>query len=285
MSGAPDATVTVADLWASELRYRINAAEILGGVDVSVRAGQITGVLGPNGSGKSTLLRLIVGALVPSSGHVHLLGRDVARVGRRERARQVAFVEQEAHAEVDLPVRDVVLLGRTPHRPVFSGDSATDLDLVESTLRRAGALELADRAYATLSGGEKQRVQMARALAQTPRVLLLDEPTNHLDVAAQLQALTLVREVAAAGTGVLMAIHDLAHAAAVCDDVLVLHEGLVVAAGPPREVLTPGLIAAVYGVHAEWVDGEHGAALVFSPLRGEGTAHHHRAMLAESLRR
>jgi iron complex transport system ATP-binding protein len=284
MSAATEPAVSVADLWTSELRYRVNATQILGGVDVSVRSGRVTGVLGPNGSGKSTLLRLIVGALPPSSGHVQLMGRDVARVSRRERARKVAFVEQEAHADVDLRVRDVVLLGRTPHRPAFSGDSAADLGLVESSLRRTGALDLADREFATLSGGEKQRVQMARALAQTPRVLLLDEPTNHLDVAAQLQVLTLVREVAAAGTGVLMAIHDLAHAATVCDDVLVLNDGVVAAAGPPRQVLTPELISAVYGVRAEWVDGEHGSALVFSPLRGADPARLERAMLSEPFR-
>ena len=260
--------VDVVDLWATDLAYRVESAQLLRGVSVAIRSGRVTGVLGPNGSGKSTLLRLIVGALPPSAGVLRLGATDLARMSRRDRARRVAFVEQESQAEVPLRVRDVVLLGRIPHRPAFSTDSARDLALVEESLERAGATSLADRDFATLSGGERQRVHIARALAQTPHLLLLDEPTNHLDVAAQLDVLSLVAQVAAAGTGVLMAIHDLAHAAQACDDVVVLDHGTVAAAGPPREVLTPELVASVYGVHAEWVHGITGSALVFSPLPG-----------------
>ncbi|QOR72017.1 ABC transporter ATP-binding protein [Ruania alkalisoli] len=264
MSAPPQ--IEVADLTAEGLGYRVESAELLREVSLSLRAGEVTGILGPNGSGKSTLLRVLIGALPPSAGLLRLDGTDARELNRRTRAQAMAFVEQEAHAEITLSAREVVLLGRIPHRGPFGGDSPADLDLAQECLTRAGAAQLADRDFATLSGGERQRVQLARALAQQPRLLLLDEPTNHLDVAAQLAMLALVREVADAGTGVLMALHDLAHAAHACDQVLVLHQGEVAAAGAPADVLTPDLIAQVYGVRAEWVTGRTGRTLLFTAL-------------------
>ncbi|UFU04107.1 ABC transporter ATP-binding protein [Ruania suaedae] len=256
----------VADLSAEGLGYRVESAELLREVSLSLRAGEVTGVLGPNGSGKSTLLRVLVGALPASAGLLRLGGTDARELSRRTRARTMAFVEQEAHTEIALTAREVVLLGRIPHRGPFGGDSPADRALAQECLARAGAADLADRDFATLSGGERQRVQLARALAQQPRLLLLDEPTNHLDVAAQLAMLALVREVAGGGTGVLMALHDLAHAAQACDQVLVLDRGAVAAVGSPEDVLTPDLIARVYGVRAEWVTGRTGRTLVFTTL-------------------
>lgn len=264
MTAVTDLAVT--ELTGEDLTYRVASATLLSGVDLHLRGGEVTGVIGPNGSGKSTLLRLIIGALPPSAGQLRLDEQDLARLNRRSRARALALVEQDSHTEIPLTAREVVLLGRIPHQGMFGADSATDRDLAVTCLRRAGALELADRDFATLSGGERQRVQLARALAQQPRLLLLDEPTNHLDIAAQLAMLSVVEEVAGAGTGVLMALHDLNHAARVCDQVVVLQGGQVVATGEPQEVLTPELIAAVYGVAAEWVPGRYGPTLTFAPL-------------------
>lgn len=258
--------LTVTELTGEDLTYRVASATLLDGVDLYLRTGQVTGVLGPNGSGKSTLLRLVVGALPPSAGLLRLDGADLAALGRRRRARAMALVEQDAHTDIPLTAIEVVLLGRIPHQGAFGADSPADLELADACLHRAGAADLADRDFATLSGGERQRVQLARALAQQPRLLLLDEPTNHLDVAAQLALLDVVRQVAAGGTGVLTALHDLNHAAAVCDQVLVLDHGQVVATGEPYEVLTPALVAAVYGVAAEWVPTSHGPTLSFAPL-------------------
>lgn len=256
----------VCELTGEQLTYRVESATLLGGVDLHLRSGEVTGVIGPNGSGKSTLLRLIIGALPPSAGQLRLDGADLAGLSRRRRARALALVEQDSHTDISLTARDVVLLGRIPHQGMFGAESRTDTELAEQCLHRAGALALADRDFATLSGGERQRVQLARALAQQPRLLLLDEPTNHLDIAAQLAMLTLVREVADAGTGVLMALHDLNHAARVCEQVVVLRRGQVVAAGGPQQVLTPELIAEVYGVAAHWVPGRFGPTLTFGPL-------------------
>ena len=260
--------MTAPVLSARDLGYAVaGGTELLRGVDVTVRAGRITGVLGPNGAGKSTLLRLLVGALGLQRGTVHLSGSDVTAMSRRQRAQRVAFVAQDSPAEVSMDVLDVVLLGRTPHLGPFAADSPADLALAMRSLQRAGADHLAGRDIATLSGGERQKVHLARALAQEPEVLVLDEPTNHLDVAAQMQVLDLIGAVAATGTGVLVAMHDLDQAARTCDQVLVLDRGRAVAAGGPGRVLTAELIAAVWGVDAEWVSSSRGRTLVLSPLR------------------
>ncbi|TRW45251.1 ABC transporter ATP-binding protein [Georgenia yuyongxinii] len=247
------------------LTYAAGPVTILDGVDATVPAGAVCAVVGPNGAGKSTLLRLLVGALAPAAGTLLLSGEDLTRLNRRERARRLALVEQDAASDVAQDVLDIVLLGRTPHRPRWGGDSATDLQVARRAMARAGAGATAGRDFATLSGGERQRVHLARALAQEPQVLLLDEPTNHLDVAAQLAVLGLARELADDGVTVLAALHDLNHALRSCDHVLVLDAGRVVAAGHPREVLTAELVSAVYGVRAHRVVAGERDLLVFDP--------------------
>lgn len=245
------------------LTYAAGRVRILDGVDASVPAGAVTAVVGPNGAGKSTLLRLLVGALPPATGAILLSGRDLGRLTHRERARAVALVEQDTPADVSRDVLDVVLLGRTPHRARWGGDSATDLEVARRAMARTGADALTGRDFATLSGGERQRVHLARALAQEPGVLLLDEPTNHLDVGAQLAVLGLARELADDGTTVLVALHDLNHALRFVDHVLVLAGGTVVAAGDPREVLTSALVSEVYGVRAHRLAVDGHDLLVF----------------------
>ena len=263
-------TLLATDLTAEGLGYRVDGLELLRGASLHLRAGTVTGLLGPNGSGKSTLLRVVVGALPASAGTLAVtedgLAHDLTAMRRRDRAQRLALVEQDAHAEVPLRVRDVVALGRIPHERRFgAADGAADA-VVHEAIERAGVADLADRSFDTLSGGERQRVQLARALAQQPRVLLLDEPTNHLDLAAHLDMVRLVREVADAGVAVLVALHDLAQAASLCDEVVVLRGGEVAAVGEPVAVLSPALLAEVWRVRGEWVTGERGRALVVSPL-------------------
>ncbi|KYK13466.1 histidinol phosphatase [Streptomyces sp. CC71] len=221
---------------------------ILDGVSLAPRPGSVTGLLGPNGSGKSTLLRLLSGVLAPASGVVTLDGRPLGDWGRRAVARRVAVVEQHADTLVELTVLDVVRLGRIPHRRAWASAGDADEDAVRTALERTGLTEHADRFWHTLSGGERQRVQIARALAQEPRELLLDEPTNHLDVQHQLELLNLIAELPVTSV---VALHDLNLAAMYCDQVVVLRQGRVVAAGPPGDTLTESLIADVYGVRAE----------------------------------
>jgi len=257
------------DLNAREVRWGTGGQIIVDGVSVSVASGSVTGLLGPNGAGKSSLLRLLAGVTSPDAGVVLADGADVHRLPRRERARAMALLEQETHPSVPLTVRDVVLLGRIPHRAAFSlpraGDDATDEAIALESLATVGLTGFERRDFATLSGGERQRVQVARALAQQPRLLLLDEPTNHLDVAAQLSLLSLVRGL---GLTTVAALHDLNLAASWCDHVVVLDAGRVVAHGEPREVLTPALIAQVYGVHAHVLEhpGTGRPLIAFDPL-------------------
>ncbi|MFF9015222.1 ABC transporter ATP-binding protein [Streptomyces sp. NPDC014870] len=216
--------------------------------DLTARPGETIGLVGPNGSGKSTLLRCVYGTLTPTAGRVLLDGDDLSALGPKARARRIGVVPQDSSTEFELTVQELVALGRSPHKRFWEGDTAADGARAEAALARVGIAELADRPYPTLSGGERQRALVARALVQDPALLVLDEPTNHLDIRYQLEVLRLVRDL---GTTNLLALHDLNLAAAYCDRLYVLQRGRVVAEGPPTEVLTPALLATVYGVEAE----------------------------------
>lgn len=204
---------------------------ILDGVSITPAPGTTVGLLGPNGSGKSTLLRLLAGC--PRSGLRcrHPRRQPLAELGRRDIARRVAVVEQQADTQVELSVQDVVRLGRTPHRRAWTPASEADERAVHDALDRTGLTGLARQSWHTLSGGERQRVQIARALAQEPRELLLDEPTNHLDIQHQLDLLTLVTSLPVTSV---VALHDLNLAAMYCDQLVVLREGHVVRRQPGR---------------------------------------------------
>ncbi|MEX8031965.1 ABC transporter ATP-binding protein [Microbacterium sp. 20-116] len=243
-----------------EVRWTRGGALVVDDVSIRPEPGSTVGLLGPNGSGKSSLLRLLQGAARPDSGEVLLDDRPLGGWRRREVARSVAVVTQHAETDADIVVRDVVRLGRTPHRPVWGGSTTGDEAAIDAALERVGLTDKADRLWHTLSGGERQRAQIARALAQEPRELLLDEPTNHLDIRHQLDVLALV---AALPVTSIIALHDLNLAATYCDSVLVLRAGRVVAAGAPAEVLTPALIADVYEVKARVIpDAETGRSTI-----------------------
>jgi iron complex transport system ATP-binding protein len=234
-------------LAAERVHWQVRDKLIVDGVDIAVTTGSTVGLLGPNGSGKSSLLRLLAGVRATTSGVVRLDGSAVATMSRRRLARRLAVVDQEVTTDQEPTVRDVVELGRLPHRPAWASLSERDRQVVESAAVTTGVAELLERRYSTLSGGERQRVQIARALAQEPKELLLDEPTNHLDIRHQLELLELV---AATDTTTVMALHDLNLAARYCHELVVLHRGRVHCAGPPADVLTPSVIADVYEVEA-----------------------------------
>ncbi|WP_316354498.1 ABC transporter ATP-binding protein [Devosia sp.] len=238
-----------AGLLVRGVSVRLGAQTILDAVDLTAEPGKVTGLIGPNGAGKSTLLRAILGLAPIESGTVSFGGTDLLAMTRRSRAQFATFVEQSADTDARLTTREVVLLGRIPFQTVWQvSPSAEDTSLAEAALAAVDMLAFADRFYHTLSGGEQQRVQIARALAQQPRLLLLDEPTSHLDVHAQLATLALLHQRARAGGTILLALHDLNLAAGFCDALILLHDGRQVAAGPPEQVLTPALLRAVYGV-------------------------------------
>jgi len=226
----------------------IDGAEIVGDVSVEIRSGEMHGVVGPNGSGKSTLLRCLYRALRPASGRAMIDGDDIWRqLTARQAAQRRAIVPQDSSIDFDFSVRETVSMGRSPHQRLLDRNSATDTEIIDDALDTVAMTTFGARLVSTLSGGERQRVLLARALAQQAPVLVLDEPTNHLDIRAQLELLELVRSLP---TTTIAALHDLDHAASLCGTVTVLAHGRVVASGPPDEVLTPDVIAQVFGVRA-----------------------------------
>lgn len=237
-------------LQANRITIAAGDRVIVDGVNCTLAPGTVTALVGPNGAGKSTLLHALAGIHRPREGTVLFDDIDLFALGRRERARELAFVEQDATTDTSMTVATVVELGRMPHRSFFGDDRADGVSIVAEALAAVDMTAASRREYSTLSGGERQRVLLARALAQQPRLLLLDEPTNHLDIGAQLAVLALLRRLAADGVTVIAALHDLGLAATYADAVIVLQDGRVVAAGPTDDTLTPSLLREVYGVEA-----------------------------------
>jgi iron complex transport system ATP-binding protein len=222
------------------------------GVSLNVEHGDVVGILGPNGSGKTTLLRLLAGFLTPASGTVSLGGRPLASTPRRALARRLAVVPQETHLAFDYSVLDIALMGRYPHLGAFELEGPADIAAAHEALAATGTAHLAARSFATLSGGEKQRVVIASALAQQADILLLDEPTASLDLAYQLDIATLLGSLNRdRGLTMVVATHDLNFAASLCRTLLLVRAGRVLACGPTGEVLTRDNVAALYGVHAD----------------------------------
>lgn len=230
-----------------DVHVSVSGTPVVHGVDLDVAPGRVLGLVGPNGCGKSTLLRSLYRVNAPTRGRVLLDEDDAWTLPRSHLARRVAVMAQEGASDFDLDVLDLVLLGRVPHQRGFGADSPGDLQLAHGALAEVDAAHLAGRVFASLSGGEKQRVLLARCLVQEPSVLVLDEPTNHLDVAFQHDLLALVR---GQGLTTVMALHDLNLALAYCDDLAVMDAGRLVAVGPPEQVLDADLIGEVFGVGA-----------------------------------
>lgn len=224
---------------------------VLDRVSLTVGRGDLIGVLGPNGSGKTTLLKVLGGALPAHRGAVTLDGRPIASWSRREIARRIAVVPQETTAPFDFSVFDIVLMGRYPHLGAFTLEGPEDLAIARRALDATGTAPFEQRAFSTLSGGEKQRVAIASALAQTPELLLLDEPTASLDVGHQIEIQALLRRLNTGGVTMVLSTHDLNFAASLCRELVLLRDGRVVAAGPTDEVLTASAVQAVYGVDAD----------------------------------
>jgi iron complex transport system ATP-binding protein len=222
----------------------ISGRRIVNDVHVEVPDGSFVGLLGPNGSGKSTILKTIYRVNHPESGQVLLDGRDLLAMRPKEVAWRVAVLAQDTTVEFDFTVFEMVMIGRTPHKRAFDRDNDTDRSIVAQAIERVGCEDLAHRSFNTLSGGEKQRVLIARAIAQGADHLILDEPTNHLDIRYQLDVLELV---AGLGITVLAALHDLSLAALFCDTVYLLTDGMIVTGGPPASVITTEMVRHAYG--------------------------------------
>ncbi|WP_279482957.1 ABC transporter ATP-binding protein [Aureimonas sp. SK2] len=234
-------------LAAENLTWRAGGRAVVDGVSLETRPAEFLGIVGPNGSGKTTLIAMLAGLKRPHGGTVTLDRRPITGLSRRDLARALALVEQQAETGERLTARQAVELGRTPHLGALSPWGERDEAIVARALAAVDMAPFADRLWHSLSGGERQRLHIARALAQEPEILILDEPTNHLDVEHQLGLLALVRR---RGGTVLAALHDLNHAAMFADRIAVMQGGRLVALGTPSEVLTPERIAAVFKVAA-----------------------------------
>jgi iron complex transport system ATP-binding protein len=232
--------------------YRAGAPRVVDDVSLTIAAGSMVGILGPNGSGKTTLLKMLSGTLTPSAGQVVFGGRPLAGWPRRDVARRIAMVPQETHAPFDFTVLDIVLMGRFPHLGTFALEGPADLAIAQQALESTGMSAFEGRPFATLSGGEKQRVVIASALAQSPELLLLDEPTASLDLGHQLDVQLLLTQLNRdSGVTMVLSTHDLNLAAALCRDLILLRAGRVIAQGPTEDVLTPDAVRALYGVDAD----------------------------------
>ncbi|MEE2944633.1 MAG: ABC transporter ATP-binding protein [Pseudomonadota bacterium] len=250
MSCLSGANLGSADVKVDNVSWGPSASEplILKPLSFHLQAGRVLGLIGPNGAGKSTLLRLLYRFNVPATGRIEVDGQNIWSMAPRAVARVVAAVLQEQATDFALTVRDVVALGRLPHRLGFNTTNEDDDMIIEEVMERMHLGALAHREFGTLSGGERQRVMVARALTQLPKVLVLDEPTNHLDIRHQLEILHLISDL---DLTIIVSLHDLNMTMQACDDVLVLKDGNAMGFGPPDQVLSTDLVSSVFDVSTQ----------------------------------
>jgi len=235
-------------LQIENLTFSYDDKEAVDDVSLYVNSGEFVGLIGPNGSGKTTILKNLYRALKPDKGDLTLDGEDLISMSHKKAALKVGVVGQENDVTFDFLVEEIVAMGRSPHKKLFEIDNAHDKYMVRHSLEHLGMEHMAKRDFQSLSGGEKQRVIIARVIAQESEFLLLDELTNHLDINYQLQILDFVKRL---GITVLSTMHDLNMAALYCDRIYVLKDGKVVLHGTPEEVFTPENINTVYGVNSD----------------------------------
>ena len=235
------------DIRTEDICISVPKRRIIDDVSVHVDEGEFVGLLGPNGSGKSTLLKTIYRTMKRESGEIDLDGRHLDDIPLKESALMMSVVTQHNYYNFDFKVEDVVMMGRTPHKKAMELDNEEDRRIVDKALQDVNMLDFKNRNFSSLSGGEQQRIILARALAQETPSMILDEPTNHLDIKYQLEVLDIVKSL---HITTLCALHDLNLAAQYCDRIYVLSNGKIIEEGPPEDVITPEMIEKVYGVRA-----------------------------------
>ncbi len=243
--------------------FSYDGRRALEGISFELGEGEFAAVLGPNGSGKTTLLRTMTGILKPKVGAVYVEGKDFHRLGNREAAKLVALVPQESAISFEFTALDIVLMGRYPYARRFSGETINDLKKTRHAMELTDCWQFSSRNINELSSGEKQKVIIARALAQEPKVLLLDEPTSHLDLGNQIEVVDLMKRLCRdANISVLSVFHDLNLASRSCTKAIMMSRGSILASGPVERVLVPERIREVYGVEVEVVSSNHGSRFI-----------------------
>ena len=246
---------------------RYGAREVLSGIAIVFAAGAVTGIVGPNGAGKTTLFRTALGLMPLANGAIHVLDKPLAQWSREGLARSVSYLPQGSDAHWPVRARQLVSLGRLPHRAVFSAPSPIDALAIDEALSRCDAQQFAERRMDELSAGERARVLFARALATAAPVLLADEPAAYLDPSHQLRLMELLREEAGRGTAVAVTLHDLALASRHCDEIIVLDRGRVAGQGAPEEAFSDPILARVFGIAALQVLDPAGGRGALTPWR------------------
>jgi iron complex transport system ATP-binding protein len=230
------------------IRFGYNGTELLHGIEFEIKSGELVGLIGPNGSGKSTLLRLMNGILKPKMGTIFMEGRELNKMKIDEIARICANVPTEFSEDFNLSVQELVALGRYPFSKGMWWDSREDEEMVVEAMKKYGVDHLRDRRFSELSSGEGQRVLLAKAMVQCPRIMLVDEPSAHLDLRYKLEVMEHLRDMLSGNVTIVIASHDLNLLAKYCDKVIILSKGRIVAMGTPEEVITPEIVGNVYGV-------------------------------------
>lgn len=260
-------------LLADKVAFSYGRHRVLEDITLKIEPGELLALLGVNGAGKSTLMRVLLGFEAPQNGSLTLGGRQVSAYTRPDLARRIAYVPQAHTAPFPYSVREVVQLGRIAHSGFMKPPSPRDREVVEETLALLGIAHLAERAYTTLSGGERQLTLIARALTQEARLLILDEPTSALDYGNQIRLLDQLRRLTDAGYGILFTTHQPEHVLMVADRVALLMDGRIAANGTPPEVLNPESLKRLYGVDVEWFTRAGGHPAFWPILRKPQTEH------------
>ena len=232
-------------LEVKDITYSIDQKLIVEGVSLGIKEGDFVGLIGPNGCGKSTLLKNIYRVYKPDSGTVYIDGREINEMTSREVAREMSVMQQENNVEFDMTVYDMVMLGRFAHQNLWNNDKILEKKIVEDAIKEVGMEGYEDRSFLSLSGGEKQRTFVARALVQQANLIILDEPTNHLDIGYQYQIMNILK---AQDLTVFSSIHDMNIAACYCDKIIMMKSGHIVKVGTPEEVMVPAMIKELFGV-------------------------------------
>ena len=245
------------NLSVENITVKINKVDIVKSISLHAQKGDFVGILGPNGSGKSTFLKSIYGVLNYDNGCIKLDGKDIKTISLSDIAKDMAVVGQFNTINFDLSVFDILLMGRSPHLGTWKKESEEDYKIALNAIKKVGM----ERSFATLSGGEKQRVVLARALTQQPQVLILDEPTNHLDIKYQIEILSLVKDL---GICVVAALHDLSLAAQFCNEIYIIKHGELIAKGKPKDIITANMVKEVYEIDCDIVYNENTGAMMIS---------------------
>ncbi|MBQ8692840.1 MAG: ABC transporter ATP-binding protein [Synergistaceae bacterium] len=250
-------------LKVDSLFWSAGGKNIVSDASLDVQAGEFVGIIGPNGSGKSSLLKCVYRLNKQDKGIIKLNENNIWDLSAKEFARLAAAVPQEMPGQFDFTVREIAAMGRYPHKNLMDRDTQHDNDLINNALNYVGMLEKSERMFSSLSGGEKQRTLIARAIAQDTSLLILDEPTNHLDIYFQIQIMDLIKSLSISGLASLVVMHDLNLAAKYCDKIYVMNKGMIYASGKPSEIITPELISSVYKVRAEIINNSGSPHIIF----------------------